>query len=303
MTKYFKTVCLFLFVQVIFGPVRSQTNISQYQFRETIELINFVESAADYFTDKGDEAFQDFGDKDSRWFFGSRYLFLYNLEGKCIFHPANPELQGQNLIDLEDMNRKPVIQYIVDIASRPVNSQGWVHYLWAESGEIFPTWKSAYIMRVEGPDGTPYALGSGTYDIRIENKFMIDVVDSASILIAEVGEAAFDVLMDKRSVFYFSETYVFVITTNGEALVDPAFPGRKGRKLMDFRDMTGKYVVKELIERLEETDKTFMAYMWPLPGQTKGSKKIVYGRKVTYDDKTVIVGSGVFQINPVWYKY
>lgn len=303
MAIYLKIFYALLFVQLICNQALSQSDLSQYQFRETIELINYVELAAEHFSENGKKAFLDFKKKDSKWLSGNRYLFLYDLEGVCVFHPVNPELQGKNLINLEDLNKKPVIQYIVDIASKPKAPKGWVHYLWAENGEIFPSWKSAYIMRVVGPDGRPYAIGSGTYDIRIEKKFMIEIVDSAAMLIAAKGEAAFNNLMDKKSIFYFSDIYVFVITTKGEAIIDPAFPGLKGRDLINFQDITGKFVVQEMIEKLKKSNKTFIAYLWPRPGQTKGSKKIIYARKATYDGKTVIVGSGIFQVNPVWNKF
>ncbi len=303
MEIYRKIIITTLFILWISSQLKSQTDLSRYQFRETIDLINYVESAADYFSVKGEEAFWDFDKKDSKWFFGNRYLFLYTLDGICVFHPVNKELQGQNVISLVDMNQKPVIQYIIDIASRLEKPNGWVHYLWAERGEIFPSWKSAYIMRVEGPDGIPYAIGSGTYDIRIEKEFMVEIVDSAANLVAIDGEKAFDILMDKNSIFYFSDIYVFVISMEGKAIVDPAFPGLEGRNLIDFQDATGKYVVQDMIEKLQDTDRAFIAYMWPKPGQSKLSKKILYARKVTYNDKSVIIGSGIFQINPIWNKF
>jgi signal transduction histidine kinase len=288
---------------LISNQLISQSDLSNYQFRETVELINYVENAAEYFSDKGKEAFWDFGKQDSKWFYGNRYLFLYSFDGVCVFHPVNKELQGQNVIHLEDMNHKPVIQYIIDIVTRPNNPKGWVHYLWAERGEIFPSWKSAYVMKVEGPDGTPYAIGSGTYDIRFEKQFMVDIVDSAASLIASEGESAFEQLMDKKSIYYFKDIYVFVISPEGKAIVDPAFPGRRDRDLIYFQDRAGKYVVQEIIEKLEHQDRTFMAYIWPQAGQSKLSKKIIYARKVIYDGGSVIVGSGIFQINPIWNKF
>jgi signal transduction histidine kinase len=303
MTRNLKIISVALCFLLTVNQLKSQTELSEYQFRGTLELIDFVQSAADYFALHGQDAFGDFSEKDSKWWSGSRYLFIYDLQGICIFHPVNKELQGQNLIDMQDMNGKPVIKYIIDIASRKNNPRGWVHYLWAESGEIFPYWKSAYVMRVEGPDSISYAIGSGTYDLRMEKSFMVETVDSAANLIAAEGTEAFSTLIDKSSVFYFSDIYLFVISTDGKAIVDPAFPDMTGRDLMGFQDGTGRYVIRELIEKLGNTDEVFTAYLWPRPGQSRLSKKILYARKVKSGDKLFIVGSGVFQTNPIWHKF
>jgi len=280
----------------------SQILESQYQFRETIDLIDFVETASKYFSQKGVEAFIDFGEEGNKWLKGERYLFVYDLGGKCVFHPYEKKFVGKNMLDLHDMNGKPVIRYIVDIANNTSKPFGWVHYLWAERREIFPSWKSAYIMRVNDPRGIPYIIGSGTYDIRLEKKFMVDIVDAAASLIEKEGEVAYSKLADKSTVFYFSGIYIFVISMEGKAIVDPVFPGIKGRDMIDFKDGIGKYVVREMIDKLKEKNKVFIVYLWPKPGQSTLSKKIVYIRKVKVGDENVIVGSGLFIVEPIWKK-
>ncbi len=275
---------------------------SQYQFQGTIDLIYFVEAAAEYFSQKGAEAFIEFGEEGSKWLKGNRYLFLYDLEGISVFHPYEKEFVGKNVLDLHDMNGKPVIRYIVDIASNPSEPYGWIHYLWAERGEIFPYWKSAYIMRVNDPEGIPYAIGSGTYDIRLEKKFMVDTVDSAASLIEKEGEAAYSKLVDKSTIFYFSDVYIFVFSMEGKAIVDPVFPEIKGRDMIDFKDGVGKYVVREMIDKLREDNEAFIVYLWPQPGQSTLSKKILYIRKAKVGNENVIVGSGLFVVEPIWKK-
>ena len=280
----------------------SQVLESQYQFQKTIDLIEFVEAAAEYFSLRGADAFIDFSEEESKWLKGKRYLFLYDLEGNCVFHPYEKEFVGINVLDLRDMNGKPMIRFIVDIASKSSEPYGWVHYLWAERGEIFPYWKSAYIVRVHDPEGIPYAIGSGTYDIRLEKKFMVDTVDAAASLIEKEGEAAYSKLVDKSTIFYFSDVYIFVISMEGKAIVDPVFPGIKDRDMIDFKDGVGKYVVREMIDKLQEENKAFIVYLWPQPGQSTLSKKIVYTRKVKVGNENVIVGSGLFIVEPIWKK-
>jgi signal transduction histidine kinase len=283
--------------------VNAQSALGPYQFKETTDLVNFVSDAAALFSEKGEESFIAFGEHGSKWFTGTRYIFLYDLTGKCVFHPVNKELAGQNLINLKDMNGKPIIRFITNIASSTAHPTGWIHYLWAEKGELFPSWKHAYIMGVKGPDGKTYAIGSGTYNLRTETQWVVDDVDSAARLLEARGKEAYKDLVDKASIFYFYNTYIFVLSLNGRMVVDPAFPTNEGRDMMDFQDFAGHYIVRELLERLGNQETVYLTYMWPAPGQSNPSKKMIYARKVQCGDRSVIVGSSLYLMEPIWKKF
>lgn len=291
----------FCFIRL--DPVCAQDSRSVYQFNETLDLIEFVEQASQHFAEKGSIALLDFGIPDSKWFKESRFIFIYDLEGYCAFHPVHKEFVGQNVLHLKDMNGKPIIQLIIDIVSDENKGEGWLHYLWADWGGYTPSWKSAYVKRVTAPDGKTYALGSGTYDIRTEKKFMIDIVNSAARLLENKGESAYNTLIDKANIYYFRDIYIFVINMKGEAIVDPVFPGRQNRDLIDFRDMIGNYVVVDMIERLSEADSAMVVYVWPKPGQSNPSKKVAYVRKVNVNGEDMMVGSSMYIVEPIWRKF
>ena len=282
---------------------RPQSDLNRYQFQETRDLVSFVKEAAALFSEKGKDAFIEFGKKDSKWFSGSKYIFMYDLSGICIFHPVLKESVGKNLLEIKDMNGKPIGKFIQLIASNTEKPYGWIHYLWAEPGEIFPSWKNAYIMGVKGPDGKTYAIGSGTYNIRTEIQFVVDIVDSAAKLIQKQGKEAYDHLLDKASMFYSYNTYIFVLSTNCQLLADPSFPTNIGRNVVAFKDYNGHMIIKDLIERLKKEDVVYISYMWPAPGQTNPSKKLIYARKVLSGTDTVVVGSSLYLMEPIWEKF
>ena len=294
-------ILFFCFIRL--NTICAQDTRSVYQFNETRDLIEFVEQASQHFAENDSKAFLDFGIPGSKWFKGPRYIFVYDLEGLCVFHPVQKEFIGQNVMHLKDMNGKPIIQFIIEIASDENKGEGWVHYLWADMGEFFPAWKSAYIKRVVTPDGKTYALGSGTYDIRSEKKFMIDMVNSAASLLEKKGQSAYNILIDKANIYYFRDIYIFVINMKGKAIVDPVFPGMQNRDLIDFRDMLGNYVVVDMIERLKEADSAIVVYVWPKPGQSNPSKKVAYIRKVNVNGEDMIVGSSIFIVEPIWRRF
>jgi signal transduction histidine kinase len=296
--------CYFI-VLILFscGPApKPQPDHNHYQFKETRDLVGFVSEAAALFSEKGKAAFIEFRKKDSKWFSGSKYIFIYDLSGECVFHPILTELVGTNLLGLTDINGKPIIQFIHNIAANSKKPYGWIHYLWAEPGEIFPSWKNAYIMGVKGPDGKTYAIGSG-YNIRIEIQFVTDVVDSATKLIHSLGKEAYVHLLDKASLFYFNDTYIFVMTPDGQLLVDPSYPTNINRNVLGFKDYSGHLIIREMLERLKKKDFVYIPYMWPAPGQANPMKKIIYARKVLSGTDTVIVGSSLYLMEPIWKKF
>ena len=61
------------------------------------------------------------------WKQGSIYLFLFSTEGLFILHGADPSLEGQNLIDLEDVNGVKMVQELIAVAAE---GGGYVEYIW-----------------------------------------------------------------------------------------------------------------------------------------------------------------------------
>jgi signal transduction histidine kinase len=286
------------------AAAQTDDKLSPYLYKDTRRLVSLVEDAADLMEQRGTNIFREFGQENSRWFNDNYYLFVYDVDGNCVFHPANPELVGRNLMGLRDMNGKPVIRWVTDVG-RGTNddASGWVFYLWEEGRELSPMWKSSYVRKVAAPDGKTYVLGCGVYDIKIERAFVKDRVDLAVALVQAKGkDAAFSDFRNSSSPFFFLNAYIFVLDINGRALVDPAYPTLVSRNLQDFQDEVGRYVVREMIQKLESSDEAWVQYMWPKPGDTLPSRKIAYVRKVRVGDETLMVGCDVFMATPIWMK-
>jgi hypothetical protein len=89
---------------------------------------------------------------------------------------------------------------------------------------------------------------------------------------------------------------------DGRSLVDPAYPTNTGRDLSRFRDAVGMYVVREMIEKLKKTESAWVQYMWPKPGASLPSRKLVYVRKVRIGDEFLMVGAEYFLATPIWMR-
>ena len=97
------------------------------------------------------------------WKQGSVYLFLFSTEGLFILHGADPSLEGQNLIDLEDVNRVKMVQELIAVAAE---GGGYVEYLWdnpaVEGDEETGSPKVSYAIPYSAL-GQSFVLGSGFF--------------------------------------------------------------------------------------------------------------------------------------------
>lgn len=85
------------------------------------------------------------------------YFFVYNLEGKNLMHPRQPELVGRDLWELRDISGIPTIQKLI---AKAKSGGGLIQYLWEKpsSGKIAP--KLGYVVVLEKWD---WMLGTGIY--------------------------------------------------------------------------------------------------------------------------------------------
>jgi signal transduction histidine kinase len=276
-----------------------------YVYQDTKQLVLLVDSAAHLVEQRGRGAFREFAVPESKWFNVTYYIFIYDVNGVCLFHPAEPELVGKNLINLKDMNGKPILREITEIGRRPgPKASGWIFYLWARRSELTPTWKMSYIRKAIGPDGRVYLVGSGVHNFKIEPLFVKNAVDQAAALLQSQGrEVAFAQFRDRASPFFFCDTYIYVMDTQGRCLVDPAFPSLERRNMLQIQDATGHYVVKEMLKLLEQKDTARLEYMVPpKSGTTMLIRKLAYLRKVTVKGEPLIVMSDFPLATPIWMK-
>ena len=93
--------------------------------KETLKA--FVETAKEYAKNFpfSEDIAEQFRQEGGLWKYQSIYLALGNSDGVILFHGANPALDGQNLIDLEDPNGVKIIQELIAAAAA---GGGFVEY-------------------------------------------------------------------------------------------------------------------------------------------------------------------------------
>jgi len=257
------------------------------------ELMALVREAAAVLEKEGEKAYPEFRRKGSRWFHDDTYFFVWTANGIRSLHAADPALEGQDASNATDVVGRPYGRMILDAAGATA-SEGWVHYMYPEPGDIFPTWKSAFVKRETFPSGGQHIVGSAIYNMQMDKAFIEDLVNRAAALIAEQGRMAFGQLRDKTGPFVFMDTYVFVDSPDGTELMNAAFPSLEGKNLIDLKDLTGKAVVQDEIAAAMKAGSAWVDLYWYKPGQNTSARKQTYVRKVQSGQDIYIVGAGVY---------
>jgi signal transduction histidine kinase len=258
------------------------------------ELMSLVRDAAKVFEQRGEKAYSDFRQKGSRWYKDDTYFFVWTMDGTRTFHAADPSSEGINVSGLKDIHSRPFGQMILDAGATP-GGEGWVHYMYPEPGDIFPTWKSSFVKRVSFPSGKKYIIGCGIYNMTLDKVLIEDVVNRAAALVAASGKDAFGQLRDKAGSFVFMDTYVFVDNLDGIELVNPGQPSLEGKNLISEKDVRGKLIVRDYIDVAMKKGNAWVDYYWYRPGDNKITKKYTYVKKVQHGIETYVLGSGLYE--------
>ncbi|GJH18453.1 sodium:calcium antiporter [Caballeronia novacaledonica] len=119
-----------------------------------------VNKAADLIDKKGSAAFQEFRKKDSEWFHGTTYLFVYDMTSKVVLNPAFPAREGTIVTGQKDANGKLFHDALIETAK--TKGSGWVDYMFPKPGQSNPSHKWTYVKSVK-IDGVAGVVGSGFY--------------------------------------------------------------------------------------------------------------------------------------------
>lgn len=257
------------------------------------EVMTLVREAARLVERRGDAAFAELKTPGSKWFHDDTYFFAWTTDGTLVLSAVEPALEGRNERNLEDVLGRPIGRMVLEIGASE-SGEGWLHYMYPQPGQIFPSWKSAFLKRVAAASGTTYLLGCGSYNMRVDKPFVEDVVHRAAALIAQQGPAAFDQLRDRKGPFMFMDTYVFVQSPEGIELVNPVFPALEGRNLIDLKDVKGTLAIREEVTAALERGSAWVDLYWFRPGTNSPARKQTYVQKVESGGRTYIVGSGIY---------
>jgi cytochrome c len=127
---------------------------------KAVQIEGLVNKAAAVIQSNGKAAFSQFREKDSEWFKGDTYLFVYDLKSNVLLNAAFPGREGTNTTGQKDANGKLFHHDFIKMAE--TKGAGWVDYMFPKPGQTQPSQKWAYVKAVT-VDGVPSLVASGFY--------------------------------------------------------------------------------------------------------------------------------------------
>jgi methyl-accepting chemotaxis protein len=107
-------------------------------------------------TNGKDKAFAEFNDPKGQFTNKDLYVFVYDLDGKCVSHGQNVNLVGKDMINQRDPDNKLFVKERIEIAK--MQSKGWQDYKFSNPTTKQIENKIAYVQKYEN-----FIVGSGAY--------------------------------------------------------------------------------------------------------------------------------------------
>lgn len=133
--------------------------IYNMQMNETF-IEDVVNHAAELIEQHGKDAFSQLRDKKGPFVFMDTYVFVDSVDGFELVNPAQPSLEGRNLMELTDLRGKTVVKD--EIATALEEGSAWLDCYWFKPGNNTPALKKTFVRKVRaGPE--TFIVGSGIY--------------------------------------------------------------------------------------------------------------------------------------------
>ncbi|MGC2061490.1 MAG: cache domain-containing protein [Thermodesulfovibrionales bacterium] len=127
------------------------------EFGTKAEAEALVKKAVAYIKETGkDKAFAEFGNPKGKFVDRDLYIFVYDMNGKCVAHGANQKMIGKDLAEMKDPDGKFYVKERIDIAK--TKGKGWQDYKFTNPVTKHIENKTAYIEKVDN-----FIVGSGAY--------------------------------------------------------------------------------------------------------------------------------------------
>jgi len=204
---------------------------------------------------------------------GRGYYFIDTLDGDVILFPVSPQLEGSNILNLEDRLGNRVIQEEINTIQQ--SNEGFVEGFWQKpNGNPNENYLKISFVKSFEPFG--WYIGTGEY---LED-VMLDIKEDVFLKYTQYRFGEHD------------ENYVFISSWEGDELVNGMYPEFVGQNLWSLKDKDGRAVVREEIEMARQNPEgTFLQHFWKQPNADEEIEKLTFVR--AFPQWEIIVGSGV----------
>jgi methyl-accepting chemotaxis protein len=180
-------------------------------------------------------------------------IWIIDMQPRMILHPTNPELEGQDLTNFQDVDGKKIFMDILNLCQN--QAEGMISYRWKEKGKEEPHLKVACVRLLP------------------TLSWIIGCSDRVDDLTQTMQEKASQMIADIRLP---DGNYFFILDQQGQVVMHPVKPQLNGKNVLQVKDGKGKLLFQEMLKVAGDKGSGFVEYWWPKPGQKEPSPKLSY---------------------------
>lgn len=244
---------------------RLKAEIKQRVYEAHAAAENLVEEFGDTVTHEQMESIVREALRDIWFHRGQGYYFAFRMNGIETLFAERPELEGTDMMGVQDTEGRFVVPDMLDIARE--QGEGYYSYRWIRPGmEGADYEKISFVKYFEPLD---WVIGTGIYVDDMVQTIQSEVLDRINSMVLPEDE------------------YIFIGQWDGFILTGPA----TGQVMIEIEDINGLKVVQELIKTAKQGS-GFVTYVMPDVDGQRVSTKLSYTRGVP--DWEWYVGTGVY---------
>lgn len=104
-----------------------------------------------------EKAFAEINNPKGKFVYRDLYIFVYDMNGKCVAHGFNPKMIGKDLLEMKDADGRYFVKERIEIAK--TKGKGWQDYKFTNPLSKKIELKTAYIEKVDN-----LIVGCGVYN-------------------------------------------------------------------------------------------------------------------------------------------
>ena len=199
------------------------------------------------------------------------YMFMYTLDGKNILNAQFPEMEGQDHWNYKDSRGVYITQEMNKILSQ--KNETYFEWYWRKNKNDDNQYKKIGFFKIFEPLGI--FIGTGDYVDEYEK-------DLKEKVLLKINNFKFE-----------KSTHIFIYSLDGTALVSPK-KELIGTNRLEVKNQNDEYVLKPIIEFLDENKEGFIEYN----STVKLNDKLSSNQKISYvkliEDWGWVIGSGFY---------
>jgi len=296
-------------------PEPNPPMISQYNLDKSIVEINTTNVSTGFETvfkktihDSTDRAHfsQVFVDAARFYEDASGYFFIETLNDAWVVAHINHDLIGTSRINIEDENGKFFIQEMVETVS--YSGHGYVEYYRLNPSTDIKERKMSFVTSISSANwfiGTGFYGGpSNTYYEyeEVQELILKEVTRTMALGVAGIFDNFYTEETEKIDfcrdfidhIRYFDDGsgYFFICDFIGINIAHGANAEFQGENLIDLQDTHGAYIIRDMIDIVEQDGYGYYEYYWNNPATGKEDTKVTYVIHIPNTD--YFVGAGYY---------